>query len=1189
MKQLLKQALKISFLILAVSFLGCDEDEIILPKVKSGFTYTLNKDTGTVTFINITTDGRTYIWNFGDGETSTEINPIKTFAPGTYTIMLEASNVAGASDSYEFEIIIPSIGIVPLPNSLMLPITFDDSTVDYAGSIDGAFSVVDNPALGGANNVASKVGAIENAGAQFEAIVFNLGTPVDFSANKTITMKLWSESVLPILLKFEGGVNGERENEVVVNHGGTGWEELSFDFANDATTSYIDNNDPGGQPFIPSGQYATMVLFVDGPGTTAGTFYIDDIEQVASTGGGGTCTAETTESLSAADFNLTFMSDPGSSIGSFGALLTSVANPDADNTVNTSCQVGKIDRNGGELFANNQIDLDAKLDFSANAGFKMKVWSPVAGTNVLVKLEDQADAGIFSQIDATTTAANAWEELTFPFAINENGKYDKIILFFELNTNTTETYYIDDLALYAREGGGVSTEDNLITNGGFETGDDSGWETAIAGNSGTFTVTSAISKCETYSANIAVNSSQLQIIRQTNIGVGVVTPDSEITISFDLRGTAGPGGEFIPILFSESTTNGVTKTDLLDGPLVPADTWTRYTFTTTTGPDVSNGLSLLLQSVCGAVDGCVVDAYIDNVFIALGGAGGPECDGGTTGGGDTEAPNAITDLAASNTTATTTALNWTASNDNVGVTGYEVFQDGTSIATTVGTTYNVSGLSPLTAYAFTVFAQDAAGNVSAVSNTANITTLDGSVGEDNLAINGDFETGDNSGWSTFVDADGATFTVTSAEAACGSFSGNLVADFEAGVGGPIDAIIKQANIGVGTVTPNSQVTISFDLRGSLAGDGGVFFAEIFSELSGGGTSKAEILSGGPLFPTDIWTRYSYTVTTGNDVSGGITLQLKSSVGPNPGSKVDAFIDNVFIGIGTTSGPACEGTGTGGNGAAGLNFETTTVTVNEDAGTASFTARLNGDVSGGFTVDYATADGSAVQPDDYTFTSGTLTFAGTNGESYDINVPIVDDGLDENQEAFVVNLSNISNTSITINTPQASGNISDNDGTTVDLADNGDFETGTLDGWAVYTNGGSIIADNTQSNGGTWSAKLVASAETGLNPTLKQERKGAGTISVGDTVQITFDYMGSLAGESGTYSIQSFVEATNGVNQTEIFSVTPTSTWQTFTATYTVGAGDINGGITMEFTAICGGVAGCNSTLSLDNVSIIINP
>ena len=295
-------------------------------------------------------------------------------------------------------------------------------------------------------------------------------------------------------------------------------------------------------------------------------------------------------------------------------------------------------------------------------------------------------------------------------------------------------------------------------------------------------------------------------------------------------------------------------------------------------------------------------------------------------------------------------------------------------------------------------------------------------------------------------------------------------------------------------------------------------------------------------------------------------------------------------MGTTSGPACEGTGTGGNGAAGLNFETTTVTVNEDAGTASFTARLNGDVSGGFTVDYATADGSAVQPDDYTSTSGTLTFAGTNGESYDIVVPIVDDGLDENLEDFVVNLSNISNTAIVINTPQASGNITDNDGTTVELAENGDFETGTLDGWAVYANGGSVTADNTQSSSGTWSGKIVATP-TGQNPTLKQERKGAGTISVGDTVQITFDYMGSLAGIGGVYSIQSFVEATNGVNQIETFSVTPTATWQTFTASYTVAPGDVNGGITMEFVAICGADPGtnCISTLSLDNVSIIINP
>ncbi len=93
------------------------------------------------------------------------------------------------------------------------------------------------------------------------------------------------------------------------------------------------------------------------------------------------------------------------------------------------------------------------------------------------------------------------------------------------------------------------------------------------------------------------------------------------------------------------------------------------------------------------------------------------------------------------------------------------------------------------------------------------------------------------------------------------------------------------------------------------------------------------------------------------------------------------------------------------------------------------------------------------------------------------------------------------------------------------------------------------------------------------------------------VQITFDYKGSLSGVGGVYSIQSFVEATNGVNQSLTFSVTPTSTWQTFTQTYTVESGDISGGITMEFVAICGADPGtnCVSTLSLDNVSIVINP
>ena len=95
----------------------------------------------------------------------------------------------------------------------------------------------------------------------------------------------------------------------------------------------------------------------------------------------------------------------------------------------------------------------------------------------------------------------------------------------------------------------------------------------------------------------------------------------------------------------------------------------------------------------------------------------------TTGTSDTVAPSAPTNLTASGTTQTTTNLSWTASTDNVGVTGYDVYQGTTLKATVTGTTYAVTGLTAATAYSFSVKAKDAAGNISAASNVVNVTTL----------------------------------------------------------------------------------------------------------------------------------------------------------------------------------------------------------------------------------------------------------------------------------------------------------------------------------------------------------------------------------------------------------------------------------------------------------------------------------
>jgi glucose/arabinose dehydrogenase len=106
--------------------------------------------------------------------------------------------------------------------------------------------------------------------------------------------------------------------------------------------------------------------------------------------------------------------------------------------------------------------------------------------------------------------------------------------------------------------------------------------------------------------------------------------------------------------------------------------------------------------------------------------GGP-CDGtGTPPTGDTTPPTAPTNLRVTGTTSSTASLSWTASTDNVGVTGYDVLNADTVVASNVsGTTATVSSLIPDTSYTFTVRARDAAGNTSPASTAVTARTQPG--------------------------------------------------------------------------------------------------------------------------------------------------------------------------------------------------------------------------------------------------------------------------------------------------------------------------------------------------------------------------------------------------------------------------------------------------------------------------------
>jgi chitodextrinase len=89
---------------------------------------------------------------------------------------------------------------------------------------------------------------------------------------------------------------------------------------------------------------------------------------------------------------------------------------------------------------------------------------------------------------------------------------------------------------------------------------------------------------------------------------------------------------------------------------------------------------------------------------------------------DKEAPSTPGTIVASQLTDRSVTLAWPASTDNVGVTGYTVYRNGTAVATTAATTYTDSGLTPSTLYSYSVTAQDAAANASAQSAITSVTT-----------------------------------------------------------------------------------------------------------------------------------------------------------------------------------------------------------------------------------------------------------------------------------------------------------------------------------------------------------------------------------------------------------------------------------------------------------------------------------
>lgn len=160
---------------------------------------------------------------------------------------------------------------------------------------------------------------------------------------------------------------------------------------------------------------------------------------------------------------------------------------------------------------------------------------------------------------------------------------------------------------------------NIAVNGGFETGDFTGWTQFI---SGTQSVVTTNPSTGIYAANL--NNTVLASssgIKNANIGIGLVAPNTPITVTLDARGTVANGGVAFAELFSELSGGGVSKAEILGGAPLALDpdpnTWKTFVFNTTTGPDVSGGVTLQLTAITGGAPGSVANIFYDNVSVEV--------------------------------------------------------------------------------------------------------------------------------------------------------------------------------------------------------------------------------------------------------------------------------------------------------------------------------------------------------------------------------------------------------------------------------------------------------------------------------------------------------------------------------------------------------------------------------------------
>lgn len=272
---------------------------------------------------------------------------------------------------------------------------------------------------------------------------------IPFSAGNTIIKaRIYSpDAGIPVMMKIEqvGSSSIFVETQAITSVANA-WDTLTFDFSNPG---------PNLNPINFANTYNLMSIFYNFGvnGATAGlkTYYLDEIFFAGTSGGGGGTKAQINLPIDwndSATVNYT--------VTDFGGSASALAN-DPTNASNTVLMTEKtataMDWAGTTL--STPAGLASAIPFTAAlTRLRAVVYSPDAGTPVLLKVEELGNTSRFCEVQVNTTVANSWDTLVFDFsspksgspALNVSYNYNLVSIFYNFGTTGAQagakTYYL---------------------------------------------------------------------------------------------------------------------------------------------------------------------------------------------------------------------------------------------------------------------------------------------------------------------------------------------------------------------------------------------------------------------------------------------------------------------------------------------------------------------------------------------------------------------------------------------------------------------------------------------------------------------------------------------------------------------------------------------------------------------------